>query len=82
MKLIRVQYSCNGCGLKMATFAMGERRDGEDIKDFMERMGVFLSRDHKMRARGCRSPLARDLYLPVDDDGVVGRDPKGTKSHA
>lgn len=68
-----VIYKC-ACMSREAEVALEPRRDGEPIMLFVDRMGHAVAEDHRLRSPHCRSGRAEYIKLPIDPEGVVGRE--------
>lgn len=71
MRQIEVHYKCS-CMPKEVSFWMQERQPGEDIADFMERMGTAMGVDHIRRSPLCTRTKTEYAKVPMGDDIVGG----------
>ena len=71
---MNVSYKC-GCMDAEVTIAVPDRRDGQDIVDWMENVvGEALGRDHRARSPQCRSDKTEYVKIEIDQSsGMIGR---------
>ena len=51
---------------------MAARRDGEDIKTWMDKLGQAVSDDHYAKSPGCASRAMTYVKVPIsNDDGAM-----------
>ena len=72
---IRVLYSCDKCGLTDRPVYVVEREPGESISQWMQTLGMALSRNHDSISPGCRTSTLAQVKIPVDENGPIGVQP-------
>lgn len=72
---IEVLYTCDKCGAVDRTVKIEERGDGEDIRDWMHRLTVALSRNHDQNSPGCHVSKFANVKIPLapGDNTPLGR---------
>lgn len=60
--MIRVRYSCKGCGLKAVELEV-PARDTEDVITWLDNTRAIVSRNHDQQSPFCLSPCC-DLEVP------------------
>lgn len=75
--LIKVMYTCHGCGLIDQPIEVEERREGEGPVQFVERVGCVAGADHRKHSPLCRSGLV-DLKIPLskEENAPLGKAPR------
>ena len=68
---IQVLYQCT-CHQTERTVTMAARRDGEDIKAWMDKLTQALSDDHASKSPGCARRTMTYVKIPIsNDDGAM-----------
>jgi hypothetical protein len=71
MRWVEIRYKC-GCLIEEVTFLMPERKDGEDVAVFMDRMRSALFNDHRVKSPRCSARKTEYVKVPVPGDVVGG----------
>jgi hypothetical protein len=69
VKTIKVLYSCHACGTEKATMIVPERREGQEIGDFVRQVAQECGLSHSIRSPKCQNRKI-DLMLPLFDDAA------------
>jgi len=70
--MIRVRYSCKGCGLEKVSVEVPARVD-EDIITWIEQTGLYVAHSHRQQSPHCPSNVC-DLMVPLHDNQPIGKD--------
>ena len=75
MQTIKVKFTCGKCGIKDKEVEMEERREDEDVIQFVERVGRILSTAHNVMSPFCRITELTEIKIPVskNEDLPLGR---------
>jgi len=68
---LQVLYSCHGCGLENAAVTVAYRRDGEDIRSWIEDVAQLVANHHRQRSPECTKRTC-DLKIPLADGKGIG----------
>ncbi len=66
---VELRYKCQ-CMKAESCVQVQERESGEDIGDFMERVRVALTDDHKKRSPFCRTATMEYAKVPAPAAGI------------
>lgn len=72
---IIVRYSCTLCALIDASLTVQARTSEEDIKQWMDKLIVQLSDDHRRRSPGCHPKQLHNVKIPMDGAAWIGGPP-------
>jgi hypothetical protein len=68
---IQILYKCT-CHPTERTVTMAARRDGEDIKTWMDKLTQVLSDDHNSKSPKCASRWPTYVKVPIsNEDGAM-----------
>ena len=70
--MIRVRYSCEGCGLQQIAVEVPARID-EDIIAWIEQTGLYVATNHRLQSPNCRSNVC-DLLVPLHEGQPIGKE--------
>ncbi len=66
---VELRYKCQ-CMAAEGSVQVRERTGTEDIRDFMERVRVALTDDHKIRSPFCRTATMEYAKVPAPAAGI------------
>ena len=73
--ILRVLYSCKGCGVVDRGVIVRHRAEGQDIVKWVQYVAERVGIDHSLESPRCQQRTA-DIKIPVNEDataiGVVG----------
>lgn len=70
---IECKYTCNLCGLHRVIVAVPVRKDGEDVKDWIEKIALpSVCEDHAKRSPSCNPRTLAELMIPMDGRPMIG----------
>lgn len=71
--ILQVMYTCKTCNVVDEKLTVPHRKDGEDIKDWVNEVGRRIYHDHWSKHPGCNTRL--DLKIPIETDKGIGMVP-------
>jgi len=69
---LQVLYTCEPCGLKDVRVTVRHRKQGEDIRTWMEEVSRRVGNDHASRSPNCHPKTLSNLKIPLEGDGSSG----------
>lgn len=70
---VQCKYSCHKCGISKRVITAVSRREGEDVKVFIDRVASLACSDHDRRSPNCIITSLSELMIPFDEQsGRVG----------
>lgn len=71
--MIPVVYTCGKCRVHDATVQVEERKEGQDVVEWMEQVCIrALMRHHAQRSPYCNADKFQTIKIPTQNRKVVG----------
>lgn len=69
---IIILYTCDLCGLEKQKLSIPQRRENEDIREWMRKSSIHIQSDHLKRSPDCKAEALSQLMIPITGAEMIG----------
>jgi hypothetical protein len=70
--ILQVFYTCEQCGASDRKLTVPHRKEGEDIRGWMDQVIARIANDHRIQSPFCKAATMTNAKIPLEEDKGIG----------